>query len=54
MNQFDERSECMKLLSDKTRLTILALLKEQEMGVCDIVEILETTQPNSSSVVVTW
>ncbi|MDQ6418370.1 metalloregulator ArsR/SmtB family transcription factor [Paenibacillus sp. LHD-117] len=48
MNKIDEISECMKLLSDKTRLTILALLKEKEMCVCDIVEILETTQPNVS------
>lgn len=48
MNKIDEISECMKLLSDKTRLTILALLKEQDMCVCDIVDILETTQPNVS------
>ncbi|WP_274655440.1 ArsR/SmtB family transcription factor [Paenibacillus humicola] len=38
----------LKLLSDKTRLTIVALLKEREMCVCDIVDILETTQPNIS------
>nr|WP_036605182.1 metalloregulator ArsR/SmtB family transcription factor [Paenibacillus assamensis] len=38
----------MKLLADKTRLTILALLKEKEMCVCDIVDILQTTQPNIS------
>ncbi|MDQ6423429.1 metalloregulator ArsR/SmtB family transcription factor [Paenibacillus sp. LHD-117] len=48
METFDEIAECLKLLSDKTRLTILALLKEQEMCVCDIVDILETTQPNVS------
>lgn len=41
-------SETLKLLSDKTRLTIVALLKEREMCVCDIVDILETTQPNIS------
>lgn len=41
-------AETLKLLSDKTRLTILALLKEKEMCVCDIVTILETTQPNVS------
>ena len=44
----DTLTESLKLLSDKTRLTILALLKEQEMCVCDIVTILETTQPNIS------
>jgi len=48
MNSIDQLSECMKLLSDKTRLTILALLKEREMCVCDLVDILETTQPNIS------
>lgn len=41
-------AEIMKLLADKTRLTILALLREKEMCVCDIVNILETTQPNIS------
>jgi len=41
-------AESLKLLSDKTRLTILALLKEQEMCVYDIVTILDTTQPNVS------
>jgi ArsR family transcriptional regulator len=43
-----EMAETLKLLSDKTRLTIMALLKEREMCVCDIVELLETTQPNIS------
>ncbi|MEI7024148.1 ArsR/SmtB family transcription factor [Paenibacillus sp. y28] len=41
-------ADTLKLLSDKTRLTIVALLKEREMCVCDIVDILETTQPNIS------
>jgi ArsR family transcriptional regulator len=41
-------AEILKLLSDKTRLTIVALLKEREMCVCDLVDILETTQPNIS------
>jgi ArsR family transcriptional regulator len=48
MTTLVEMSEQLKLISDKTRLTILALLKEQEMCVCDIVEILQTTQPNIS------
>jgi ArsR family transcriptional regulator len=48
MQPIDNLAETLKLLSDKTRLTILALLKEQEMCVCDIVAILETTQPNVS------
>ncbi|WP_141505765.1 ArsR/SmtB family transcription factor [Paenibacillus luteus] len=41
-------ADTLKLLSDKTRLTILAMLKEKELCVCDIVTVLETTQPNVS------
>jgi ArsR family transcriptional regulator, arsenate/arsenite/antimonite-responsive transcriptional repressor len=48
MTTVDEMLDSLKLLSDKSRLTILALLKEKEMCVCDIVDILETTQPNVS------
>ncbi|REK76813.1 ArsR/SmtB family transcription factor [Paenibacillus paeoniae] len=44
----DEIVESMKLLGDKSRLTILALLKERELCVCDIAELLDTTQPNVS------
>jgi ArsR family transcriptional regulator len=44
----DNIAETLKLLSDKTRLTILAMLKEKELCVCDIVSILNTTQPNIS------
>ncbi|MHA6481016.1 ArsR/SmtB family transcription factor [Paenibacillus sp. strain BS8-2] len=43
-----ELADDMKLLSDKTRLMILAILNEKEMCVCDIVSVLETTQPNVS------
>jgi len=48
MIDVQEMSESLKLLADKSRLTILALLREREMCVCDIVEILETTQSNVS------
>ncbi|KIL34215.1 ArsR family transcriptional regulator [Cohnella kolymensis] len=48
MATLTEMSDLLKIISDKTRLTILALLKEREMCVCDIVEILQTTQPNVS------
>ncbi|NIK75511.1 ArsR family transcriptional regulator [Paenibacillus castaneae] len=49
MNQTIEGlADTLKILSDKTRLTILSLLKEKEMCVCDIVDILQTTQPNIS------
>jgi ArsR family transcriptional regulator len=48
MAVLEEVLELLKVVSDKSRLTILAILKEKEMCVCDIVEILETTQPNVS------
>lgn len=48
METIDQISEMYKLLADKTRLTILALLREKELCVCDIVEIMEMTQPNVS------
>lgn len=48
MATIEEISEQLKLIADKSRLTILACLKEKEMCVCDIVEILQTTQPNVS------
>lgn len=48
MATLEDLSEQLKIVSDKSRLTILALLKEREMCVCDIVELLETTQPNVS------
>ncbi|MNN30131.1 HTH-type transcriptional repressor AseR [compost metagenome] len=44
----DEMITILKLLADRTRLTILALLKDGERCVCDLVDILQTTQPNIS------
>ncbi|MCY9692217.1 ArsR/SmtB family transcription factor [Paenibacillus alginolyticus] len=44
----DQIATELKLLSDKNRLTILALLKDNELCVCEIVEILQTSQPNVS------
>lgn len=48
MKDITKIAETLKLLADRTRLMILALLKERELCVCEIVEILETTQPNIS------
>ncbi|KEQ22680.1 ArsR/SmtB family transcription factor [Paenibacillus tyrfis] len=48
MEQINEMADSFKLLGDKTRLTILALLKERALCVCDLVELLETSQPNAS------
>ncbi|MBD2870032.1 ArsR/SmtB family transcription factor [Paenibacillus arenilitoris] len=48
MEKINEAAEELKLLGDKTRLTIMALLKERALCVCDIAELLETSQPNAS------
>jgi ArsR family transcriptional regulator len=48
MEELEKMSETFKLLGDKTRLTILALLHEKELCVCEIVEVLKTSQPNIS------
>lgn len=48
MDPFKEMSEMLKLLGDKTRLEMLALLKEQELCVCEIVEIIGMSQPGIS------
>lgn len=45
---FTGLAEDFKLLGDRTRLTILALLKVSELCVCDIVELLGTSQPGAS------
>lgn len=46
--KIQDMAEAYKLLADKTRLTIIALLKEQELCVCDITEIIGMSQPNAS------
>jgi len=43
--EFIESSEFFKAFSDTTRLRILKLLVLSEMCVCDIVHILDMTQP---------
>ncbi|MDR9854916.1 metalloregulator ArsR/SmtB family transcription factor [Paenibacillus sp. VCA1] len=45
MELIHEMADKLKLLSDYTRLTILSLLKEREFCVCELVEILEISQP---------
>ncbi|MDN8593112.1 metalloregulator ArsR/SmtB family transcription factor [Paenibacillus sp. 11B] len=46
--KIQEMAEAYKLLADKTRLTIIALLQEQELCVCDITDIIGMSQPNAS------
>lgn len=46
--RLDEVSQTLKLLGDKTRLTIMKLLQEQECCVCELVEIFDMSQPSVS------
>ncbi|MFK7694281.1 ArsR/SmtB family transcription factor [Paenibacillus sp. HJGM_3] len=48
MNQIEEMADVLKLLGDRNRLSIVALLNEKELCVCEIVELLQTSQPNVS------
>lgn len=48
MIEIEKMVDTLKLVSDKSRLTILLLLQEKELCVCEIVEILKTSQPNIS------
>lgn len=46
--EFQEIAETLKLMGDKSRLLILALLREQDLCVCEIVEIVGMSQPSIS------
>ncbi|WP_425464160.1 ArsR/SmtB family transcription factor [Paenibacillus lentus] len=48
VEQIHEAAEKLKLLGDKTRLTMLSLMKEREWCVCEFVDILEISQPGVS------
>jgi arsenate reductase (thioredoxin) len=41
-------ADLFKLLGDRNRLTIVSLLKQRELCVCELVEFLQTSQPNIS------
>jgi len=41
-------ADTFKLMGDKTRLTILALLREGELCVCDLVDVTGMSQPSVS------
>lgn len=45
MLDWEQLAECHKALGDKTRLRILSLLNAEELCVCELVEILQMTQP---------
>ncbi|MDE5412514.1 ArsR/SmtB family transcription factor [Alkalihalobacterium chitinilyticum] len=46
--EIDKLANVLKLLGDKTRLTMIALLFESECCVCEMVEIFEMSQPSIS------
>jgi ArsR family transcriptional regulator len=41
----DKMVNLLKLVSDKTRLSILCYVRVQELCVCDLVELLQLSQP---------
>ncbi|MFD0959666.1 ArsR/SmtB family transcription factor [Paenibacillus chungangensis] len=48
MEQIYTVADQLKLLGDKTRLTMMVMLKERALCVCDLADLLETSQPNAS------
>jgi len=46
--KMDEAAVLLKLLGDKTRLTMLTLMDNQACCVCEFVEIFQTSQPSIS------
>ncbi|WP_223067512.1 ArsR/SmtB family transcription factor [Paenibacillus caui] len=48
MERLHDAAEKLKLLGDKTRLTMLSLMKEREWCVCEFVDILDISQPGVS------
>jgi arsenate reductase len=44
----EEYAEIFKLFGDKNRLTIVSLLRERALCVCELVDLLQTSQPNIS------
>lgn len=45
---FGEILPCLRALSDPIRLNVVSLLKQREMCVCDICDILQIKQPKLS------
>jgi ArsR family transcriptional regulator, arsenate/arsenite/antimonite-responsive transcriptional repressor len=46
--ELEHASNVLKLLGDKTRLTIVGILKQRECCVCEFVEVFDTSQPSIS------
>ncbi|TKD72449.1 ArsR/SmtB family transcription factor [Pseudalkalibacillus hwajinpoensis] len=46
--EIDKAAAVLKVLGDKTRLTIIGLIKDGECCVCEFVEVLQMSQPSVS------
>jgi len=46
--ELERVSNVLKLLGDKTRLTIVAILKKRECCVCEFLEVFDMSQPSIS------
>lgn len=44
----EQMSKMLKLLGDKTRLTMMSILNQRECCVCEFVEVFEMSQPSIS------
>lgn len=43
--EIEKAAHILKLLGDKTRLTIMAILKKRECCVCELLEVFDMSQP---------
>lgn len=46
--EIEKVTNALKLLGDKTRLTIVGILKHRECCVCEFLEVFDTSQPSIS------
>ncbi|WP_066307001.1 helix-turn-helix transcriptional regulator [Bacillus sp. FJAT-29814] len=46
--ELDRAAAVLKLLGDKTRLTIIGILKQRECCVCEFLEVFDMSQPSIS------
>jgi ArsR family transcriptional regulator, arsenate/arsenite/antimonite-responsive transcriptional repressor len=46
--ELEKAANVLKLLGDKTRLTIIGILKLRECCVCEFLEVFDTSQPSIS------
>lgn len=47
-SEIEQAANILKLLGDKTRLTIISILKLRECCVCELLEVFDTSQPSIS------